>query len=44
MSSALFAAGEVNHLNTKWVADNISSIKIIDVSKKGYAKGHIKEQ
>ena len=42
MTSALYAAGAVKPLvSTKWVADNISSIKIIDVSKKGYAKGHI---
>jgi len=42
MTSALYAAGAVQPLvSTKWVADNISSIKIIDVSKKGYAKGHV---
>ena len=40
--SAVFAAGALQPLvSTKWVADNMKSIKIIDVSKKGYAKGHI---
>ncbi len=41
-ASAVYAAGAVQPLvSTKWVADNMESIKIIDVSKKGYAKGHI---
>jgi thiosulfate/3-mercaptopyruvate sulfurtransferase len=40
--TSAFAAGSVKPLvSTQWVADNMSSIKIIDVSKKGYAKGHI---
>ena len=42
MNSTLYAGDAVQPIvSTKWVADNISSIKIIDVSKKGYAKGHI---
>ncbi len=41
-ASAVYAAGSVQPLvTTQWVADNMKSIKIIDVSKKGYAKGHI---
>ena len=41
-SSAAYAAGAVEPLvTTQWVAGNIKSIKLIDVSKKGYAKGHI---
>ena len=41
-ASAVYATSEVKALvTTQWVADNITSIKIIDVSKKGYAKGHI---
>ena len=40
--SVLYAADKVQPLvSTQWVADNLKSIKIIDVSKKGYAKGHI---
>ncbi len=40
--TAVYAAGAVQPLvTTQWVADNMKSIKIIDVSKKGYAKGHI---
>ena len=42
VTSAVYAAGDVQPLvYTQWVADNMKSIKIIDVSKKGYAKGHI---
>jgi thiosulfate/3-mercaptopyruvate sulfurtransferase len=41
-TSTVFAAGNVQPLvSTQWVADNMKSVKIIDVSKKGYAKGHI---
>ena len=41
-TSAVYAAGAVQPLvTTQWVADNTASIKIIDVSKKGYGKGHI---
>jgi thiosulfate/3-mercaptopyruvate sulfurtransferase len=41
-ASAVYAAGAVQPLvTTQWVADNMKSIKIIDVSKKGYVKGHI---
>jgi hypothetical protein len=41
-ASAVYAAGAVQPLvTTQWVADNVKSIKIIDVSKKGYAKGHM---
>lgn len=41
-TSVVFAAGKVQPLvSTQWVADNMKSVKIIDVSKKGYAKGHI---
>ena len=41
-ASAVYAADAVQPLvSTQWVADNTNSIKIIDVSKKGYAKGHI---
>ena len=41
-TSSVYAASDVKPLvTTQWVADNINSIKIIDVSKKGYAKGHI---
>src|SRR5210317_839897 len=41
-ASAASASGKVQPLvSTKWVADNMDSVKIIDVSKKGYAKGHI---
>lgn len=37
-----FAADTVQPLvTTQWVADNLKSIKIVDVSKKGYAEGHI---
>ena len=40
--SAVFSASAVQPLvTTQWVADNLNSIKIIDVSDKGYAKGHI---
>jgi thiosulfate/3-mercaptopyruvate sulfurtransferase len=40
--SVVYAAGAVQPLvSTQWVADNMKSVKIIDVSKKGYAKGHI---
>ncbi|GAB4337098.1 MAG: sulfurtransferase [Desulfobulbaceae bacterium] len=28
-------------VSTQWVADNLQSIKLVDVSKKGYAAGHI---
>ncbi len=39
---AVYAASTVKPLvTTQWVADNMNSVKIIDVSKKGYAKGHI---
>jgi thiosulfate/3-mercaptopyruvate sulfurtransferase len=35
-------AAEVSPLvSTAWVADNLNSITLVDVSKKGYAKGHI---
>jgi thiosulfate/3-mercaptopyruvate sulfurtransferase len=41
-ASAVYAADEVQPLvTTQWVAFNMKSIKIIDVSKKGYTKGHI---
>ena len=41
-ASAVYAAGAVQPLvTTQWVADNMKSVKIIDVSKKGYATGHI---
>jgi thiosulfate/3-mercaptopyruvate sulfurtransferase len=41
-TSVVFAADNVQPLvSTQWVADNMKSVKIIDVSKKGYAKGHI---
>ena len=40
--SAAYAAGAVQPLvTTQWVADNMKSVKIIDVSKKEYAEGHI---
>lgn len=40
--SAANAATEVQPLvSTQWVADNLKSIKIIDVSKNEYAEGHI---
>jgi thiosulfate/3-mercaptopyruvate sulfurtransferase len=40
--SIVYAAGTVQPLvSTKWVADNMKSIKIVDVSGKEYAKGHI---
>jgi len=40
--SAVFSASAVQPLvTTQWVVDNLNSIKIIDVSDKGYAKGHI---
>jgi len=39
---AVYAAGEVQPLvTTRWVAFNMKSVKIIDVSKKGYSRGHI---
>ena len=35
-------AAEVSPLvSTEWVAKNLNSITVIDVSKKGYSKGHI---
>jgi len=41
-TSAVYAAGAVQPLvTTTWVADNMKSVKIIDVSKKEYAEGHI---
>ena len=41
-ASAVYAAGAVQPLvTTQWVADNMASTKLIDVSKKGYGKGHI---
>jgi len=41
-TSTVYATGTVKPLvTTQWVADNMNSVKIIDVSKEGYAKGHI---
>jgi len=40
--SSVYAADATQPLvSTQWVADNMKSIKIIDVSKKEYAEGHI---
>jgi thiosulfate/3-mercaptopyruvate sulfurtransferase len=40
--SSVYAASAVQPLvTTQWVADNMKSIKIVDVSKKEYAEGHI---
>jgi len=40
--STVYAAGAVQPLvSIQWVADNMKSVKIIDVSKKEYAEGHI---
>ena len=40
--STAFATGAVQPLvSTQWVADNMKSIKIIDVSKKEYGEGHV---
>ena len=41
-TSAVYAAGEVQPLvPPRWVAFNMKSIKVIDVSKKGYSRGRI---
>jgi thiosulfate/3-mercaptopyruvate sulfurtransferase len=41
-ASAVYAADEIQPLvTTQWVAFHMKSLKIIDVSKKGYTRGHL---
>ncbi len=40
-ATSLGAAGVSPLVSTEWVADNLKGITLIDVSKKGYAQGHI---